>query len=92
MLTERQGQIWFAKLRFGNFDHENAPRPESPLEVDVYKIKSLVHTNRRMPTREIAEDKICLTPPFTLHNKKIVFESHKKKTKRNYFVNDPIFW
>ena len=43
------------QFRAGNFNLEDAPRSERPLEADVDKIKSLVDENRRTTTREIAE-------------------------------------
>ncbi|GFU99611.1 histone-lysine N-methyltransferase SETMAR [Trichonephila clavipes] len=53
VLTIRQCQNWFAKFRFGNFDVEDAPRSERPVEADKDAIKALVNTNRRITTREI---------------------------------------
>ena len=48
VLTKRQCQNWFAKLRSGNFNLEDAPRSGRRLEADVDKIKSLVEANRRI--------------------------------------------
>ena len=53
-------QNWFAKFSTGNFNLEDAPRPESPLEADVDKIKPLVDANRRITIRKIAERKTQL--------------------------------
>ena len=51
VLTERQCQNLFVKLRSGNFNLVDAP----PLEAYVDKVKLLVDANRRITTREIAE-------------------------------------
>ncbi|GFY26092.1 histone-lysine N-methyltransferase SETMAR [Trichonephila clavipes] len=53
VLTVRQYQNWFAKFRSGNFDVEDAPRLERPVEADKDAIKALVDANRRITTREI---------------------------------------
>ncbi|GFW11355.1 histone-lysine N-methyltransferase SETMAR [Trichonephila clavipes] len=53
VLTVRQCQNWFAKFRSSNFDVEEAPRSERPVEADKDAIKALVDANRRIATREI---------------------------------------
>ncbi|GFX79710.1 mariner Mos1 transposase [Trichonephila clavipes] len=52
VLTVRQCQNWFAKFRSCNFDVEDAPRSERPVEADKDAKKALVDVNRRITTRE----------------------------------------
>lgn len=55
VLTKRQCQNWFAKVRSGNFDIEDAPRSRRPVKADEDTIKVLIDANRRITTCEVAE-------------------------------------
>ena len=54
-LTERQGQNWFARFRYGDFYLKDEPRSGRPTEVNDDKIKAMIKNNQRRTTREIAE-------------------------------------
>ncbi|EZA54179.1 Histone-lysine N-methyltransferase SETMAR, partial [Ooceraea biroi] len=55
-LKLRQCQNWFTKFRSGDFNVKDAPRSGRPIEIDDDKIKALIDSNRRLTTREIAEN------------------------------------
>ena len=67
LLTERQCQNWFARFRSGDFDLKDAPRSGRPTEVSVDKIKAMIENNRRITTREIAENHGA--SEMSLHNR-----------------------
>ncbi|XP_032467124.1 nucleotide triphosphate diphosphatase NUDT15 isoform X1 [Phocoena sinus] len=54
-VTERTCQKWFAKFRAGDFSLDDAPRSGRPVEVDSDQIETLIESNRRYTTREIAD-------------------------------------
>ena len=86
--TERQCQNWFAKFRSGNFNLENAPRSEKPLEADVDKIKSLFDANRRITTRENAARLNLSNATIHKHMKRLrlICKLPHVLTERNLFV------
>ncbi|EZA48646.1 Histone-lysine N-methyltransferase SETMAR [Ooceraea biroi] len=55
-LKLRQCQNWFTKFRSGDFNVKDAPRSGRPIEIDDDKLKALIDSNRRLTTREIAEN------------------------------------
>ncbi|EZA61532.1 Histone-lysine N-methyltransferase SETMAR [Ooceraea biroi] len=55
-LKLRQCQNSFTKFRSGDFNVKDAPRSGRPIEIDDDKIKALIDSNRRLTTREIAEN------------------------------------
>ena len=54
VLSERQCQNWFSKLRSGNLDLEDAPSSGWLIKADEDKIKALVDADRHI-TQEVAE-------------------------------------
>jgi len=54
-VKERVCQKWFPKFRSGNFSIQDAPRLGRPVEIDQDKVKTLIDTNKRYTTREIAD-------------------------------------
>ncbi|XP_026829777.1 histone-lysine N-methyltransferase SETMAR-like, partial [Ooceraea biroi] len=55
-LKLRQCQNWFTNFRSGDVNVKDAPRSGRPIEIDDDKIKALIDSNRRLTTREIAEN------------------------------------
>ncbi|EZA52546.1 Histone-lysine N-methyltransferase SETMAR [Ooceraea biroi] len=55
-LKLRQYQNWFTKFRSRDFNVKDAPRSGRPIEIDGDEIKALIDSNRRLTTREIAEN------------------------------------
>ncbi|GFV31715.1 histone-lysine N-methyltransferase SETMAR [Trichonephila clavipes] len=88
VLTVPQCQNWFAKFRSGNFDVEDAPRSERPIEADKDAIKALVDANQRITTR----DQIELLPDNTTINLEVYCHQLDKlndaiQEKRSELVN-----
>ncbi|EZA47187.1 Histone-lysine N-methyltransferase SETMAR [Ooceraea biroi] len=80
-LKLRQCQNWFTKFRSGDFNVKDAPRSGRPIEIDDDKRKALIDSNRRLTTREIAEN---------LNISKSSVENHSKRLgslKRRELVN-----
>jgi len=48
-------QKWFAKFRSGNFSIQDVPRSGWPVKIDQDKVRTLIDTNKRYTTREIAD-------------------------------------
>ncbi|EZA57113.1 Histone-lysine N-methyltransferase SETMAR [Ooceraea biroi] len=69
-LKLRQCQNWFTKFRSRDFNVKDAPRSGRPIEIDDDKIKALIDSNRRLTTREIAEN---------LNISKSSVENHSKR-------------
>ncbi|EZA48928.1 Histone-lysine N-methyltransferase SETMAR [Ooceraea biroi] len=81
--TQRQCQNWFTKFRSRDFNVKDAPRSGRPIEIDGDEIKALIDSNRRLTTREIAEN---------LNISKASVENHLKRPfkttlKRRELVN-----
>ncbi|EZA52415.1 Histone-lysine N-methyltransferase SETMAR, partial [Ooceraea biroi] len=55
-LKLRQCQNSFTKFRSADFNAKDAPRSGRPIEIDGDEIKALIDSNRRLTTREIAEN------------------------------------
>ncbi|EZA61916.1 Histone-lysine N-methyltransferase SETMAR [Ooceraea biroi] len=55
-LKLRQCQNSFTKFRSRDFNVKDAPRSGRPIEIDDDKRKALIDSNRRLTTREIAEN------------------------------------
>lgn len=53
-MTVRHCQSCFAKFLSSNFDIDDTPPSERPIEVDKDLIKALIHANRQI-TREVVD-------------------------------------
>ena len=45
-MTDRRFQKWFAKFCAGYFSLDDAPRSDTPVEVDSKQIKTLIENNQ----------------------------------------------
>lgn len=54
-VNSRTCQKWFAKFRSGDFSLEDTSRVGRPVEIDTDEIKTLIRSNQRYTTREIAD-------------------------------------
>ena len=53
-VTDRMCQKWFVKFRAGSFLLDNTPGSGRPVEVDRDQIETLIESNQRYTTQEIA--------------------------------------
>ncbi|EZA47399.1 Histone-lysine N-methyltransferase SETMAR, partial [Ooceraea biroi] len=74
-LKLRQCQNWFTKFRSGDFNVKDAPRSGRPIEIDDDKIKALIDSNRRLTTREIAENLNISKSSVENHSKRLGYIS-----------------
>ena len=54
-MTDQMCQKWFVKFCAGDFSLYDAPRSGRPVEVDSYKIETLIENNQCYTTWEIAD-------------------------------------
>ena len=54
-VTDQTCQKWFAKFRAGDFSPDDVPRLGRPLEVDSNQIETLIESNQRHTTQEVAD-------------------------------------
>ncbi|EZA49265.1 Histone-lysine N-methyltransferase SETMAR [Ooceraea biroi] len=69
-LKLRQCQNWFTKFRSGDFNVKDTPRSGRPIEIDDDKRKALIDSNRRLTTRESAENLNVLKSSVENHLKR----------------------
>ncbi|EZA46710.1 Histone-lysine N-methyltransferase SETMAR [Ooceraea biroi] len=74
-LKLRQCQNWFTKFRSRDFNVKDAPRSGRPIEIDDDKIKALIDSNRRLTTRESAENLNVLKSSVEIHLKRLGYIS-----------------
>ena len=54
-VTDQTCQMWFVKIRAGDFSLDDAPRLGRPVEVDSDQIKTLNEYNQRYTMEEIPD-------------------------------------
>ncbi|EZA53745.1 Histone-lysine N-methyltransferase SETMAR, partial [Ooceraea biroi] len=74
-LKLRQCQNWVTKFQSGDFNVKDAPRSGRPIEIDDDKIKALIDSNRRLTTREIAENLNISKSSVENHSKRLGYIS-----------------
>ena len=58
-IAERTGRDWFSRFKHNNFDLNDAPRSERPVEMDEDQRKDFLKENGRQTCRELAEKINC---------------------------------